>query len=194
MRRAGDAEVGDERALAAALEQDVLGADVAVDDARAVRVGERPGDLAQHARRLAGEQRPARADPLAERRPLDERHDHVDEARRARRRAYDGHDVRMRERGGGLRLAQERLAQLGALGERGREDLDRDGPSEPDLAREVDDAHAAAADLAVERVLAGERGLEGDEVCHLRDARVRVAGCAVRRRDASRWASGEPSG
>ena len=84
----------------------------------------------------------------------------------------------MRERGGGLRLAQERLAQLGARGERGREHLDRDGPREADLAGEVDDPHAAATELAVERVLAGEGGLEGDEVGSIGGMRGRGCGDA----------------
>ena len=72
----------------------------------------------------------------------------------------------MRERGGCLCLAAECLARLGLLGERGWEHLDRDGPSEPDLTSEVDDSHPAASDLAVDRILAGECGLESDEVGH----------------------------
>jgi hypothetical protein len=45
----GDAEVGDQRAAGARLQEDVVRLDVAVDDAAAVRVGERPRHLAQHA-------------------------------------------------------------------------------------------------------------------------------------------------
>ena len=163
--RARDAEVGDERPLTAALEEDVLGADVAMDEPRPVRVGERPRDLAQHARRLAGKERAALADAFAERRPLDERHDDVDEAAALPDRVHRD-DVRMGQCRGGLRLAQECLAQLGALGQRGRQHLDRHGTREADLASEVDDSHSPATDLAIERVFAGERGLESDEIVH----------------------------
>ena len=68
-----------------------------------------------------------------------------------------GHDVRMRQRAGGARLAQKALAHDWVGGEVRRQRLDRDEPVELDVAREVDDAHAAAADLALELVLAGER-------------------------------------
>ena len=49
-------------------------------------------------------------------------------------------------------------------GERLGQHLDRDEPIELDFAREVHDAHAAAAELALERVLAGDRFLEVDEL------------------------------
>ena len=51
----------------------------------------------------------------------------------------------------------------GDVGELRRQHLDRDLAREPNLAREIHDAHAAAAELALERVLAGERGLKLDE-------------------------------
>lgn len=38
------------------------------------------------------------------------------------------------------------------------------GCESPAATREVDDAHAAAAELALERVLAGERGLQVEEL------------------------------
>src|SRR5678816_2061415 len=119
-----------------ALEQDVLGGDVAVDESSAMRVGQGPGNLAKDARRLAREEGTTLADPLTEGRSLDEGHDDVDEAPALSDRV-DGDDVRMRQRGRGLRLAQEALAQLGACGERRGEDLDRDGPREAHLAGEV---------------------------------------------------------
>ena len=53
--------------------------------------------------------------------------------------------------------------------ERARQHLDRHEPVELNFAREVDDAHAAAAELALERVLAGYRFLEANEfvVAHI---------------------------
>ena len=44
------------------------------------------------------------------------------------------------------------------------QDLDGDVAIELHVAREVDDAHAAAAELALERVLTGEGGLEVEEL------------------------------
>ena len=77
--------------------------------------------------------------------------------------AMDRDDVRMREPGGRARLAQESLARLGGAREVRRQHLDGDVAVELHVAREVDDAHAAAAELALEGVLAGERGLEVEE-------------------------------
>jgi hypothetical protein len=70
----------------------------------------------------------------------------------------------MRECGGCLRLVQERRAKLGVRRKGRWEDLDRHGPGEPDLAGQVHHSHTAATELAIERVLAGQRGLEGDEI------------------------------
>ena len=157
-----DAEVGDQRAAGARLQQDVVRLHVAMHDAAAVRVGERPRDLAQHARRVGGRQRAARAESLAERLALHVAHDEEDEAARLAD-AMDRDDVRMREAGGRARLAQEPLARLGGAREVRRQHLDGDVAVELHVAREVDDAHAAAAELALEGVLAGEGGLELEE-------------------------------
>jgi hypothetical protein len=167
----GDAEVGDQRAAGAGLQQDVVRLDVAVDDAAAVRVGERPGDLAQHARGVGRRKGTARAEPLAERLAGDVAHDEEDEAAR-RADAMDGDDVRVREPGGGARLAHEAVARGGGAGEGRREHLEGDVAVELHVAREVDDAHPAAAELALEGVLAGERRLELEEFC----GRLRHAG------------------
>ena len=59
LHRERDAEVGDERV--AALEQDVLGLDVAMDDAVRVRVLERVGDLARDAHRVVDRELLSRA-------------------------------------------------------------------------------------------------------------------------------------
>ena len=91
----------------------------------------------------------------------------------------------MREPPDRLRFAQEGVAQRWIGGEVRGQDLDRDRAGEAHLAREVDDAHAAAAQLPVQRVLASECRLEGDEV---RVVRLRHA-AKVRPR-----AEGEKSG
>ena len=65
----------------------------------------------------------------------------------------------MIERGREARLAQEALAERAIVGELGRDQLQRDGAVERELGRPVDDAHAAAADDAVDPV-AGQLGSE----------------------------------
>ena len=55
--RARDTEVGHHRAAALRVDQDVVGLDVAVDDAALVGVGERVGHVAQRAARLVDRQR-----------------------------------------------------------------------------------------------------------------------------------------
>ena len=134
-----------------------------MDDARAVRVRESPRHLAQHPGGLAWQQRTARADTLAECDPVDVRHDDVHEAATLAG-GIDGNDVRVTQPRDRLRFAEKGLAQIGASGERRRQHLDRDGPSQPRLAREIDDAHAAAAELPLERVLAGQCFLHRDEI------------------------------
>ena len=158
-----DAEVGHQRAAGARLEQDVVRLHVAVHDAASVRVGERPRHLAQHARRVGRRERAARAESLAERLALHVAHDEEDEAARLAD-AMDRDDVRVREAGRRARLAQESLARLGGAREVRRQDLDGDVAIELHVAREVDDAHAAAAELALERVLAGQGGLQVEEL------------------------------
>ena len=48
------------------------------------------------------------------------------------------HDVRMRETGGGLRLAQKTLAECGPSGEFRWKNFERHGPIELDVARQID--------------------------------------------------------
>ena len=72
----------------------------------------------------------------------------------------DRNDVRMRQLGGEARLAEKALADGGVRRPLRRQDLDGDEPIEVHLAREEDDAHAAASELARERVAPGERQLE----------------------------------
>ena len=64
----------------------------------------------------------------------------------------------MRELSGRAPFAQEALADDRVGREVGGQRLDRDAAVELRVAGEVDDAHAAASDLAFELVLSGERG------------------------------------
>ncbi len=158
-----DPEVGDHRAARRPLEKDVVGFDVAVDDAPRVRVGERPGDLLDHLRRRRDRHRAARAHAMRERLPVHVRHreedvpvDLVD--------PEDRDDVGMRQLGRRPRLAHEALAKVGALRERRREHLERHVPVQLHLAREIHHPHPAASELALQRVLPRQGALEGDEV------------------------------
>src|SRR6185437_10840277 len=157
-----DAEIGDERTPRVLLEQNVVRLHIAMDHAAPVRVGEGPRHLAQETRGGGDVDGTARAHALAERFPFDVRHHEEDEAARLAY-AVDGDDVRVRELRRRARLAQEALAISGARGERRGKELDLDESLELDFAREVHNAHATAAQLAIERVLAGERLLEGEE-------------------------------
>ena len=60
--------------------------------------------------------------------------------------------------------AGEPLARRGGAGEVGRQDLDGDVAIQLHIAREVDHSHAAAAELALERVLTGQCGLQVEEL------------------------------
>ena len=158
-----DAKVGDQRPAGARFEQNVVRLHVAVDDAASVRVGERPRHLAQHARGFGGRQGTAGTQPLAQRLAVDVAHDEEDEAIRLAD-AMNGDDVRVRESRGHARLAEESFARCRGAGEVRREHLDGHVAIELHVAREVDDAHAAAAELALERVLAGQGGLQVEEL------------------------------
>ena len=75
----------------------------------------------------------------------------------------DGDDVRVVDRGGQPRLAQEALAEALVLGELGGEDLQRHRPLECEVVGAVDDAHPAAADQRFQPVagkLAADPGVE----------------------------------
>src|SRR5204863_6148979 len=70
-----------------------------------------------------------------------------------RARLEDTDDVVRVDLRGGARLALEPLDDPRILRELARDDLERDGPVEVELAREVDRAHAAPAEQALETEL-----------------------------------------
>ena len=116
-----------------------------MDDALAVRLVERVGDLGRDLQRLVERQRPlleARGQRLA----VEMRHDEVVRAVDVAD-VVDAADVRMVERGDGARLALEAGARIGIASDLGRQDLDRDRAIEARVAGSVDLAHAARADL-----------------------------------------------
>ena len=66
----------------------------------------------------------------------------------------DRADVRVVERRGDARLPPESLERVGARGELGRQELQRDLAAEADVFGAVDDAHAAAAEAIEDPVVA----------------------------------------
>jgi hypothetical protein len=151
--RPRDAEVGDHGAVAVVVEEDVVGLDVAVHHAARVGVGERVGHLGEHAPHVVHRHRAAVVEALAEVLAVDARH-HEEHQPVGLVDRVDRDDVRVRELRGRLGLAQEARADLGAVGELGRQHLDRHLALEAAVARPVDHAHAAAPHLGPELVRA----------------------------------------
>ena len=71
----------------------------------------------------------------------------------------DRENVRVVEPGGEVDLAEKPLGTQGGS-QFGVEHLERDRSVVPEIAREVDRGHAAAAELALEHVAVGQGGLE----------------------------------
>jgi hypothetical protein len=169
------------------LEQDVLGLDVAVDDLELVGVRECLRRRAHEPQRRRGRERAVLADPVLEARPVDELHDQVALARVRRAGEVAGDDVGVLDAGEDLGLALEALRER-RTAEFDRQELHGDAPVEEVLAAGVDDTHAAARDLVVDRD-AGDlrrvgrrrrriRGATGPERLRLvvapREARIRI--------------------
>jgi hypothetical protein len=153
----GQAEVDDLR-IPLGRDHDVVRFQVAVHDAGGVRLG-------QPVRGLGEDLQPPRerwmpGEKLAKRLPFDELHGDVVQLLGALLRGgrlhdvrgpglpdlVDGHDVRVIQRGRGLRLLREAVDPLAVVGEDGREDLQGDVAAEPFVAGAVDVAHAARGD------------------------------------------------
>ncbi len=153
----GDAEVGD--GGAAGGEEDVVRFDVAVDDAARVRVGERPGHVTQDADHLASGKRPA-LEPLAQAVAV-----HVGHAEPRQARGLAGaenrHDVRMLELG-----CEQHFTMKPLEGDAGqqlrREHLHDDSAVERLLQGKIGAGHAAAAQLALERIRSRQCLLQPD--------------------------------
>ena len=143
VQRLGDPEVGD---LDVPLlgDQEVLRLEVAVHDVLLLGGGEAGEEVVQDHDHLLG---PQLAHVRAQRAAAQVLHRDV---RRAlgEERLIDDDDVRVAERAGDVRLAQEALDQLRILGAERRQLLERHQPLQIGLARQVDRGHAAAAQLA----------------------------------------------
>jgi hypothetical protein len=72
----------------------------------------------------------------------------------------------MRQVRRGARFAEESLAHVGASSEVGWERLDGDRAIELEIPGEIDDPHAASADLTLDIVLASQRRRERGQLRH----------------------------
>ena len=176
----GDAEVAehdlDARQIGVAAEHEVARLEVAVDDAAAVRGGERRQDLAVALDRAAQRARAALAQHVAQRAAGGELHD---DAARGLVHVEHRDDVRVAQRRHHARLVEEAREGVGALGagEVRVEQLDRDVAIELGVAREIDDAGRAAPELAHQPV--ARAGLHAGDVARgdrLAGDRRRAAG------------------
>ena len=141
---AGDAEVEQLERPVHLVDHDVGRLDVAVDDARLVRVGEAVAQLLGELQLADDAQRHAGADHLGERVPLDVLHG--DEGLLVvNTDVEDHHDVRVSKAGDGSRFAGEPLAQIVVVL---AQQLDGDLALERRIPREVEGAHPAPADSA----------------------------------------------
>ena len=162
-QRLRDPEVGDERVPL--VQQHVLGLDVAVHDAVPVRVVESGRDLARESHRVGGGHRTLTHKARAERFPAGDGH-HVEQRPVGFSGVVKRHDVRVIQRRGDADLSQEPLGADSGT-ELRVQHLDRDVATVSEVVREVHRRHAAASQLALDAVAAGERGREpGDGFRH----------------------------
>ncbi len=140
----GDAEVQHLRD-AVRRDQHVGGLDVPVDHPPLVSPAQPPGDLSGDVHGLRDRQR-APGDPVLDRLALVVGHRDEQPAVLRRSDLVDRTEIRVVQRGRGLRLHQESIAG-GRIGpELHRQELQGDVPLEPGVLRPVDDTHATAAD------------------------------------------------
>jgi hypothetical protein len=176
--RARDAEIGEDgRAVFA--QQDVVGLDVAVDDAFFLRIGKRRGDLARDAQRQRGRERRAVAGQhLA---AADVFHRDVMQVAGVAD-VMDAHDVAVMQLGGDARFAQEAFAEVRIDEQRRRHHLERDFAVDRFLDRQIDRRHAAAAELAQHAITGNLDHVSGPaqgfpRVCEPRTERRRSIAC-----------------
>ena len=156
------AEIRDHRPPGGLLDQDVVRLDVPVDDAVGVRVAQPPRDLLEQPGRLRRRQRAGALDPLGQRLTPDVGHDEEDQVVVLFDRV-NRDDVGVGEPRREPGLAQEAVLEAGLRGEVRREQFERDRPVEAHVTREKHDAQPAPAQLALQGVLPGDRGLQLDE-------------------------------
>ena len=154
--RLGDPEVDEleDRPAAGERHEDVLGLEIAVDDAERVRRLERLEDLHRVLARRAHRELSLAVDDARERLALEQLHDDVGVPVRRAVDVDDLDDVRAADLRGDARLLQEALDQARAARELRVQHLDRDPGPEHGVQRLVDRAHPSVPQDADEAVLA----------------------------------------
>ena len=148
-----------ERRAVRRLEHDVRDLDVAVDHAEVAGLAERGGKLAGDAHRGTHRHGAVLGDPTLEGRSLDQLHDQVVLPGRRHAGGVAGDDVWVLDASQQFGLTAEARGEAFALQLR-RQQLDGDVALEEVLATAVDDAHAAARELAQQRDF-GDHGQVG---------------------------------
>ena len=161
-----DAEIGQRRG-AVAQDDDVLRLDVLMDDAARMRVNERARDLLCKEDALLPRQAALLLQIFLEGHALDEFHYDIVRAVLVSD-VIDRNDVVMAELCNSTGLDGKTLADVGVLGERLLEDLDRHVSSEYGIARAVDHRHAAYADHIDQLIAAAEQPADILVVIHER--------------------------
>ena len=141
-------------------EEDVVGLEVAVDEAGAVSGFEPGGDLVEDEAGLGGGDRAA-LHPLAKRLALEEVHHEIAAAVGEGSEREDIDDVGVADPVDRPRLLDEALDGRGVVRQLGLEDLDRRALADHRMRRGVDDAHATATELALDDVTADIDSDEG---------------------------------
>jgi len=186
-QRLRDPEVGDDHPAPAALEQDVVGLYVPVNDPKRVCGSQRVGRLQHDAARLVRRQLAAALELRPERLAVHIRHHEVDQPVGPLADGMDRHDMGVRQPRRRLGLAQEAQPDLLAEREIRRQHFDGDLALQALVAGVEHHAHSAPADLSLERVGGAEGpGQAGGEclVCivHRASREVRADRLAARRR------------
>ena len=131
-------------ARAIALDQDVAGLDVAVDEALRVSDVERRGDLAENGDGMGGIERAFAVEQAAQVGALDQVHGHEQEPVLLAG-VVNRNDVGVSQRDRDPRLVGEAAAKAAVAGEVRRDHLERDDVIENEMGGAIDDPHAAAA-------------------------------------------------
>ena len=150
----GDAEVRHQRLAGG--EEDVLGLDIAMNDAVAVGVVQRPRHFPGNGDRGVHRELRLPIQPVPEGFALDVGHHVVQHVARGAG-VEQAEDMGVLQAGGELDFLEEAVGAERA-GDLGPEHLERDLAGMLEVLREVDGRHAAATDLALDRVAVGRAG------------------------------------
>ncbi len=163
------------RAVGAGHEEEVRGLEIAVDDVERVRLGERAARLVGEGHGLLpGELAAALAGERGDVGALQVLHHHEGRAVLQRVDVHHAHDVLAGEAERGARLAEHARGHGVVVEERRVQHLDRDELVEAEVARLEHEAHAAAAEDALDRVFAREDAIDPGGVAHrFRDGALR---------------------